>query len=109
MSACRGPIAFGMITDAAVNRLKIAGGVEAGDAIAPAVWDDEQGARRVCLAAANEGLSKAVVVGIDKDGELYVASDVRDIDAIIGLLYRGLQWLANAQLIEEPSPVEGPA
>jgi hypothetical protein len=45
---------------------------------------------QVLGAALDGGVSPAIVVGLDADGGLYVASSLSDGDAVIGLLHRAI-------------------
>jgi hypothetical protein len=62
------------------------------------------------LASAMElPLSGVVVVGRNLNGDIEVLSTQADADAAIGLLMRGVSYLASAEQIEEPAGDGGSA
>ncbi|MEK6591556.1 MAG: hypothetical protein AABZ67_00605 [Pseudomonadota bacterium] len=58
---------------------------------------------RVLDGAKKAGLSDLVLVGIDREGRLYVAGSMPDIDKAAGMLMRGVCFTAGATM----APVRG--
>lgn len=45
--------------------------------------------------ASRLNIDPVIVVGLDKDGRLYVASSLGNSDTVLGLMYRATSWLAQ--------------
>jgi hypothetical protein len=50
---------------------------------------------KVLSGAIEDGIDPAIVIGLDGDGRIYVASSLGNSDTVLGLLYRATAWLAE--------------
>jgi hypothetical protein len=64
---------------------------------------DDTPVNDVLASAIELPLSGVVVVGRNLNGDIEVLSTQADADTAIGLLMRGVRWLASAEQIEEPA------
>ena len=74
-------------------RVYVLPGIERRD-LSPARTD----AGRVLAAALDQGLSDVVLVGVDREGELYVAGSFRDCDKATGVMMRGVALIAGGRI-----------
>lgn len=58
---------------------------------------------RVINGAIEAGISAVVLVGIDRKGNLYVAGSPPSADTAVGMMMRGVQYLAGATM----TPLKG--
>lgn len=52
----------------------------------------------VLTSAIENGVTDAVVVGKTRNGDLYIAAECGDADAVVGKLMRAVNVLANAEV-----------
>ncbi len=51
--------------------------------------------------AVDAGVSGTIIIGTARDGELFIASENGDVDAVVGKLMRAVTFLSSCELVDE--------
>lgn len=57
-------------------------------------------APNVLGAAIENGVTDVIVIGRARDGELYLAAECHDADAVVGKLIRAVNFLADSEVVQ---------
>jgi len=50
--------------------------------------------------AIDQGVTGAIVVGTGRDGQLFIAAENADVDAVVGKLMRAVTFLSSCEIVE---------
>lgn len=63
-------------------------------------------AEQVLQAAIDAGITDAIIIGRDRQGQQYIAASIGDIDRTVGRIMSAVAFLTNARLAHE-GPIAG--
>lgn len=78
-------------------------GIERRDLVGPQLDPAE-----VLSGVIEQGITDFVIVGRHRDGSLYVAGCTNDVDRVAGILFRGINFVANGFYDQGISTKDGP-